>query len=265
METDWLLWMLFSMALLTAPVWAYDRFVFSKKRVVIGSTPWLIDKVAPWCPFWVALAVIKIFLLEPFQVPSSSMRPILTPGSVVISTKWDYPKWNIFNNPLVDALFEPRRGEVALFRYPNDHDSFFVKRIIGLPGDYLKIDLSGQIYVNGKPIKRILEQKCFDPSEKSERSVCFKAWQEQWEGKKWTVLDNGENLEQRLSRSSDCKKDAHGNLYCQVPSHCYFMMGDNRQDSFDSRDWGCANRSLLEGRARFEFSFSSFRASGWID
>lgn len=264
MERDLLLWGLWASALACGPFWAYDRFIFSKKRVVIGSTPWGVERLAPWFVPLAALALAKIFLIEPFQVPSASMRPTLSPGSVVLSTKWDY--WRSAPSALnpLGRFFQPQRGEVILFRYPLDPSSFFVKRVIGEPGDIVSVALNGAVSVNGSPLARELVSSCAKSSEPSERVGCSTAWRESWGGKSWTVWEGGEPLQARLARASRCSKSADGALSCAVPSDCYFVMGDNRQDSFDSRDWGCVPRSALEGRARVEFSFSRWGSSGWI-
>lgn len=264
MGKDFLFWGLGLAALCCAPFWAYNRFVFSKKRVVIGSTPWGIERLGPWFPLLAALALAKAFLIEPVQVPSSSMRPTLSPGSMALSTKWDYARSSPAWLGAAAGWLEPSRGEVALFRYPGDPRSFFVKRVIGLPGDVIEIALDGSIKINGKALARERVSDCATPKERSARPVCSRAWRESWGDRSWVVWDNGETLAERSGRSSYCEKKASGELLCVTPKDCFFMVGDNRQDSFDSRDWGCAPRALLEGRARLEFSFSAWDSSGWI-
>lgn len=264
---DYLLIALLASSVLCCPFWAYERWVYSKKRVIFGSTPWGIKRLAPWFPVFALACLCKVALVEPFQVPSISMRPTLSPGSVVLASKWDYNLWLPFADAPSWATFEPKRGDVALFIYPVDGRTVFVKRIMGLPGDAVEIDSEGAVWINGQPVRRALEAKCQTAGEPSEREDCHEQWSESWGDRSWTVWRKAKAADSKASAAPEpagCQKSRQGRLSCPVPQGSYFAMGDNRDDSLDSRYWGAVPRSHLIGRAIASFSFSSIATSGLI-
>jgi signal peptidase I len=264
---DYLQWGLLAGALTSGGFWAYDRWVFSKRREIFGKVPWGIRALAPWFPTLAALAVCKAFVAEPFQIPSVSMRPTLSPGSVVVATKWNYnvrlPDWAGGSRPTV----EPRRGDVVLFAYPVDDKSVFVKRVVGLPGDTVRLEPDGSLKINGKSVERRLENRCDTSGELSERGACHERWVESWEGRSWAIW--GESRGKALKTDPEpepkaCRREPRGALSCQVPEDSYFMLGDNRGDSMDSRYWGSVRRERLIGKAVVDFSFSGWATSGAV-
>lgn len=265
---DYLFFALLAGGLACGPFWAYDRWVYSKKRVIFGSTPWGIKRLAPWFPMLACACAVKAFALEPFQIPSISMRPTLAPGSMVVASKWDYNVWLPFEPAPRWRTFEPRRGEVAMFIYPVDGKTVFVKRIIGLPGDEIGVDEDGAVWINGDPLRRKLAHSCASSPEPSERGVCHEEWRESWGEASWSVLRQSDRaaLGARPEASMDgcAKSGGTGRLVCRVPAGSYFMLGDNRDDSLDSRYWGSVPRDHLMGRALVAFAFSSLSTSGMV-
>lgn len=176
--------------------------------------------------------VIRTFLFQPFNIPSGSMKATLLVGDYLFVSKYSYG-YSRFSFPFSPPLFsgrvfgsEPTRGDVVVFRPPNDTSTDFIKRVIGLPGDHIQMK-EGLLYINDTPIKRerLSDFIGEDPCGRSEATARVKRWKE--------TLPNGVSYE-----SLDCV-DSSGfpdntNVY-EVPPGDFFMMGDNRDNSTDSR------------------------------
>jgi signal peptidase I len=163
--------------------------------------------------------IIRSFIIQAFHIPSSSMVPTFLEGDRVLVTKFSYGLRNPFTNKVLFGAGKPDRGDVVIFKYPNDPKTDFVKRVIGLPGEKVEI-VEGRIKIN-----------------------------EQFIEDKYGHYDNPYQVTTRN----------FGPVI--VPEGQYFMMGDNRDYSNDSRGWGFVDSSLLRGKAwRLYFSWDS--ASG---
>ena len=195
---------------------------------------------------------IRTFLLQPFTIPSGSMLPNLLVGDYLFVSKYSYgySKYSIPFSPNIISgrLFgrKPTRGDVAVFRLPKDTSIDYIKRIIGLPGDTVKV-LKGVVYVNNRPLDQSLFEtdykyyKYYNPDKVLIESI---------EDKSYVTL----NLD------SESIGDNTGTYI--VPKNHYFMMGDNRDNSLDSRfieQVGYVPYENLIGRAEFLF-FSSDRS-----
>ena len=210
--------------------------------------------------FWALLIalVFRTFLFQPFYIPSASMVPNLWVGDYVFVSKYSYG-YSRFSFPLGlpwfsgrhAALGEPQRGDVAVFRAPRNNQTDFIKRIVGLPGDRIQL-LNGQLYVNDTPVE-LERTEDFRIRGPFGRTVSIPRYRE--------TLDNGISYEtlKELPRS---RADFPG-VY-QVPEGHYFMMGDNRDNSTDSRFTdiiGYVPAENLIGRAEVVF-FSMH--PGWV-
>lgn len=195
----------------------------------------------------VIAGLIRTFLFEPFKIPSGSMYPTLEIGDFLFVSKYTYG-YSRHSFPFSKPVFEgriwsdlPERGDVVVFKYPGDNTTDFIKRIIGLPGDTVQMK-GGRLYINGEMVKR-------EPVGKytiDEYTILPTTYTEYVE-----TLPNGK--QHRILELSD-DKTVDDTMAFEVPAGHYFMMGDNRDNSNDSRkDVGFVPYENIEGKARFLF------------
>ena len=191
--------------------------------------------------------VLRVGLFEPFTIPSASMEPTLLVGDYLVATKFDYG-WSRFSIPLAPPLFRgrlagraPARGDVIIFRLPRDTAVTYVKRVIGLPGDRVQV-IGGALHINGRPVAR----EPLGPAADLGDGRTVLAVRETLEGRPgFVTFDRGPG------------RDGDDTRVFEVPAGHYFVMGDNRDNSLDSR-WppialgvGMVPAENLVGRARF--------------
>jgi signal peptidase I len=156
--------------------------------------------------------VIRTFIVQAFKIPSGSMEDTLLVGDHILVNKFLYGTHIPFTNMKVLTIREPKRGDIIVFRYPADESKDFIKRLIGMPGDVVEI-INKKVYINGKPI--------VEP---------------------YTVYKDDEIFPRSLQA-----RDNFGPI--KVPAGNYFMMGDNRDKSLDSRFWGFVSEDKIIGKA----------------
>lgn len=186
--------------------------------------------IAPWAAFAIVVFLIRSFFYEPFRIPSEAMYPTLPEGSFIFAKKWGYGDYSTFGVPFIrtEPTAEVTRGEVLLFRVPRDPDTVYVKRVIGLPGDQV-VCSKEQIVVNGTPIAaRPLNSR--EP---------YRFVRETIDGVSFTVAHLS------VVPAADCD--------LTVPEGHYYMLGDNRENSKDSRHIGPIPRGNLLGRVALTF------------
>jgi len=199
------------------------------------NEPWLVEYARSFFPIVLIVLVLRSFLAEPFRIPSGSMMPTLLVGDFILVNKFTYGIRLPVINKKVLALNEPKRGDIVVFRYPKDPSVDYIKRVIGLPGDKIVYD-NKKLYVNDKPVEQ----------------VSLGRYEGFGQGRDMTgaehLLENLTGVEHSILVRNDALS-AEG-VYV-VPEGNYFVMGDNRDNSNDSRYWGTVPEENLVGKAFF--------------
>lgn len=240
------------LTLVTGVIWALDTMIWAKGRKakavalrqqgladeeVARQTrePSLVDMSRSFFPIILLVLVVRSFIVEPFRIPSGSMMPTLLVGDFILVNKFSYGLRLPVLNTRFLALGEPKRGDVMVFRYPEDPRVDYIKRVIGVPGDHVRYQ-GKQLYINGQ-----------------------KAEQEM------VGIFVGEGSESRMTGARRLKEGLYdiqheilvmpndhlfsGDFEYVVPQGQYFTMGDNRDNSRDSRAWGTVPEANLVGKA----------------
>ncbi len=205
--------------------------------------------------------VIRSFIVEPFTIPSGSMLPTLKVHDFILVNKFSYGLRLPVTNTKIIPLGEPERGDVMVFKYPEDTGQNFIKRVVGLPGDRIAVR-DNVLYVNGEAVPRELVGR--------ERNS------QVWRREYVETLGEQPHLIWQEGRVNPYSGDAmipeRTQGEWQVPEGSYFVMGDNRDNSNDSRFWGVVSEDLVVGEAFLIwmhwdpiFSWPSFSRNGAID
>ena len=217
-------------------------------RQKLLAQPWWLDWTAGLFPVILAVFVLRSFLFEPFKIPSGSMIPTLRIGDLILVNKYHYGIRLPVINTKVWANQEPKRGDVIVFRYPPQPSLDYIKRVIGLPGDEVTY-LNKQLTVNGKPVPRAAQPDFFD----SGTMRYSKQWQETLDAKRYSTLNDSDRPAfvpgaTEFPFADGCRYTVEG-VTCKVPAGHYFVMGDNRDNSLDSRYWGFVPDANIVGKA----------------
>lgn len=195
--------------------------------------PIIIDYARSFFPVLLIVFFIRSFLYEPFRIPSGSLKPTLEIGDFILVNKFDYGiRMPIVHNKIFERS-EPKRGDIIVFRWPPNPSVDFIKRVIGVPGDHISY-LDKVLYVNGTKVPQTLISNVTDENE----------------GKVWDVALKEEDLmgiKHKIYQFNDKISDDFRDTV--VPKGMYFVMGDNRDDSMDSRFWGFVPEENIVGKA----------------
>ena len=222
--------------------------------------PFLIEQGKSFFPVLAIVFVLRSFIAEPFQIPSGSMEPGLVKGDFILVSKFHYGlRMPVFGNTLV-AIDEPRRGDVMVF-FPPDDPRYFIKRVIGLPGDVIEYR-NKQLTINGEQIDT--QELGGEPPYNPQKFVAQEKLDSADATVQWVVgID-------RRSNQKVVWAGPEGRW--EVPQGHYFMMGDNRGNSHDSRGWGFVPEKNIVGKAVAVWmhweswgDIPSFGRSKWID
>jgi signal peptidase I len=219
-------------------------------RQKLLAQPWWLDWTAGLFPVIFFVFVLRSFLFEPFKIPSGSMIPTLRVGDLILVNKFHYGlRMPVFNTLLL-ANHSPQRGDVMVFRYPPQPSLDYIKRVIGVPGDEVAF-FNKRLTVNGQVLPHAKQPDFYD----SDQVRYFVQWGEELGGKRYNTL-NDDSRSPMAAPVSDfafqenCRYSAEG-VVCKVPAGHYFMMGDNRDNSLDSRYWGFVPEANIVGKAFF--------------
>ncbi|MEO8297018.1 MAG: signal peptidase I [Burkholderiales bacterium] len=213
------------------------------------AQPWWLDWTAGLFPVILAVFLLRSFLFEPFKIPSGSMIPTLEVGDLILVNKYHYGVRLPVINKKIIANNDPQRGDVMVFRYPVDPSVDFIKRVVGVPGDEIAY-LNQRLYVNGQPA----ELKPLDDYYEEDRRSYAKQFSEKLGTIAHRILVDPRlpssygNRARVFPHAENCRYSAEG-VTCKVPPGHYFMMGDNRDNSEDSRFWGFVPDENIVGRA----------------
>jgi signal peptidase I len=231
-------------------VWLLDIALLRRRRPANAKQPWWVEYSVSFFPVILIVFVLRSFLVEPFKIPSSSMVPTLLVGDFILVNKFKYGvRLPVVNRKIVQ-LDNPQRGDVMVFRYPEDSSLDYIKRVVGLPGDRVEYR-NKRLTINGKPVPT----RQIDDYLSKERMQFSRRYVETLGGVEHQILlDDDAPASMMPSRSfafaANCNYNTSG-LTCTVPPGHYFMMGDNRDNSSDSRVWGFVPDENIVGKAFF--------------
>jgi signal peptidase I len=253
---------LFLLTLATGAVWCLNHFWARKKRPTGAKDPWWVEYGASFFPVILAVFLLRSFLVEPFKIPSGSMIPTLAIGDFILVNKYTYGiRLPVVNQKIVE-LNVPERGDVVVFRYPPNPSLDYIKRVVGLPGDKITYR-NKRVSVNGVE----LSQTKLDDYLDTDRMFYTPRFKEKLDKVEHEILIEKE-APSFIPQIADfpyrenCNYNAEG-VKCVVPPGHYFVMGDNRDNSQDSRFWGFVPDQNLVGRAFFIwFNFSNLKRIG---
>ncbi len=253
-------------------IWLLDRLVFAPSRARAARAagrdpaaqplPVTVDYARSFFPVALIVLLVRSFIFEPFRIPSDSMMPTLEDGDFIVVNKYDYGlRLPVLNKKFVH-IGEPHRGDVVVFRFPPDPGVNFIKRLVGLPGDHVRV-VSDQLIVNGQPVPLRLLHRYDDGCYHN-----FRLDGEILNHKQHEVLSCLTSEEIVVPPTASCRRKMDRNYECVepevpgehdhgdsaevvVPPGHYFMVGDNRDNSYDSRYWGFVPEQNLVGKATY--------------
>jgi len=214
--------------------------------------PVWIEYSGSFFPVIALVFFLRSFLYEPFKIPSSSMVPTLLVGDLILVNKFTYGIRLPVLNKKVIQINDPQRGDVMVFKYPRDMSQDYIKRVVGVPGDKITY-ANKRLTVNGVEVKYTALDDYLD----DERLVYNKQYQEGLTGVTHRILNNERaptlnpaEVQQFPFKDESCTY-TYDSFTCVVPKGNYFMMGDNRDNSLDSRYWGFVPDKNIVGKAFF--------------
>jgi signal peptidase I len=230
---------------ITGGIWLLDVLVLARRRrlqvagdgthdIEVPPPSRIVEYARSFFPVFLIVFLLRSFLVEPFRIPSNSMMPTLLTGDFILVNKFTYGvRLPVLDRKIIE-LGEPRRGDVVVFRAPQDPSTPFIKRVVGLPGDEIRY-YRKTLYVNGERVSQVREGR-------------------------YTGVGSGANMTGASLRRELLDDAPHEILVRQetggigegrwvVPGNSYFVLGDNRDNSHDSRFWGFVPDRMLVGKA----------------
>ncbi|SIT65897.1 signal peptidase I Serine peptidase. MEROPS family S26A [Ectothiorhodosinus mongolicus] len=226
---------------LTGAIWLLDLAVLRRRRQAklaaagrqAAHDPWYVEYARSFFPVLLVVLVLRGFVAEPFRIPSGSMMPTLLVGDFILVSKFSYGVHLPITRTRIIETGSPERGDVAVFKYPQNPREDYIKRIVGLPGDVIGF-YDKALYINGEPM----------PQELIESYVGTGSG-EGMSGADLIIEQIGDKRFETLAWPG--RRAVEGEV--RVPEGMYFALGDNRDNSNDSRFWGFVPEANLVGRA----------------
>ena len=236
---------------LTGGVWLLDHLLFARRRNAHAEAsgqerkePLLVEYARSFFPVILIVLLVRSFLAEPFRIPSSSMMPTLLIGDFILVNKFAYGlRWPVLDKKFID-VGEPQRGDVVVFRYPKNPAQDYIKRVIGMPGDEV-VYRNKTLYVNGQPVAQAPLGHYI--GEGSGRDMTGAELKNEQLPPSTGSAEPG--VEHHILQRSAAYFVPQGEGVWKVPEGHYFVMGDNRDNSEDSRYWGFVPEENLVGKA----------------
>ena len=224
---------LFYATLISGAICLVDIIFFAKKRDKNAKPPLIIDYARSFFPVLLVVFCLRSFLYEGFRIPSGSLEPTLFSGDFIAVNKFDYGiRIPVIRKKIID-VGEPARGDIFVFRYPPNPSIYYIKRVIGVPGDHISY-INKELFINGKKIPQTFVKNTTDHDESGS----------------WPAIENEEDLlgvKHKIYIAPDRETTDFKDII--VPKGMFFAMGDNRDDSADSRYWGFVPEENIVGKA----------------
>lgn len=247
---------LFSATAVTGGIWLIDHLFFARKRLADAKLPLMVEYSKSFFPVILAVFLLRSFLVEPFKIPSGSMLPTLQIGDFILVNKYQYGvRLPVINKKIID-IDTPQRGDVMVFRFPQEPKLDYIKRVIGVPGDVVEYREGKRLVINGQPV---VWQAAGEYSYESGglNWVRGQQYRETLTTSVHTAMVQPgmppvieHQVQGDFAFRENCRY-ADAGFRCTVPAGHYFMMGDNRDASNDSRYWGFVPDENIVGRAFF--------------
>ncbi len=220
---------------------------WGKPKQARSDDPFLVDFSKSFFPILLVVIIVRSFIAEPFRIPSGSMIPTLEVGDFILVKKYAYGvRLPVIHQKILD-ISQPERGDVVVFRYPPQPEINYIKRLIGLPGDTIEWSNDKKLTINGTPVKyQSIENYSLQDGSTVVNSVSQKS----------EILPNG--VKHNLILYPQGTRAGKW----QVPEGHYFMMGDNRDNSSDSRFWGFVPEANLVGKASLVWMHWNWQENG---